>query len=73
MDRTRGLPSEFKAQHVRPVLHLVLLGARILICEHMCNLHLLPPGGFTLTAVPVKVKGMGTFPVRAFATIRGQQ
>jgi arylformamidase len=55
----------------RPV-HTVLLGAGIPICEHMCNLHLLPSDGFTFTAVPVKVKGMGTFPVRAFATMRGQ-
>ena len=53
----------------RPV-HTVLLGAGIPICEHMCNLHLLPLKDFTFTAAPVKVKGMGTFPVRAFATLR---
>jgi arylformamidase len=29
----------------------------------------LPLSGFTFTAAPVKVKGMGSFPVRAFATV----
>jgi len=35
----------------------------------MCNLGQLPDSGFKLFAVPVKVKGMGTFPVRAFAIV----
>jgi arylformamidase len=52
----------------RPV-HTTLLGAGIPIVEHLCNLDQLPDSGFTFTAVPVKVKGMGTFPVRAFATV----
>jgi arylformamidase len=52
----------------RPV-HTVLLGAGIPIVEHMCNLESLPASGFTFTAAPVKVKGMGTFPVRAYATL----
>jgi len=52
----------------RPV-HTVLLGADIPVVEHMCNLEQLPVSGFTFTAAPVKVKGMGTFPVRAFATL----
>ena len=50
----------------RPV-HTVLLGAGILVCEHMTNLGALPAGGFRFTALPPKVAGMGTFPVRAFA------
>jgi arylformamidase len=50
----------------RPV-HTTLLGANIPIVEHMCNLESLPDAGFHLSAVPVKVKGMGTFPVRAYA------
>jgi kynurenine formamidase len=54
----------------RPV-HTTLLGAGIPIVEHMCNLESLPPTGFTFTATPVKVQGMGTFPVRAFATLTG--
>jgi len=52
----------------RPV-HTTLLGAGIPIVEHMCNLEQLPASGFSFTAVPVKVKGMGTFPVRAFAML----
>jgi len=52
----------------RPV-HTLLLGAGILICEHMTNLAALPPSGFRFTAVPPKVAGMGTFPVRAFAQL----
>jgi kynurenine formamidase len=53
----------------RPV-HTTLLGAEILIVEHLCNLHKLPKEGFTFSAVPPKFKGVGTFPVRAFATIK---
>ena len=52
----------------RPV-HTTLLGAGIPIVEHLCNLDQLPVAGFTFTAVPVKVKGMGSFPVRAFARV----
>jgi len=52
----------------RPV-HTILLGAEILIVEHLCNLQSLPQDGFTFSAVPPKFKGVGTFPVRAFATI----
>ena len=52
----------------RPV-HTVLLGADILICEHMCNLEQLPESGFRIHAAPVKIKGMGTFPVRAYAIV----
>ena len=49
--------------------HSILLGAGIPIVEHMCNLEQLPDSGFRFFAVPVKVKGMGTFPVRAFAIV----
>jgi kynurenine formamidase len=52
----------------RPV-HTILLGAGILICEHMTGLGALPASGFRFSAVPPKVAGMGTFPVRAFAEI----
>ncbi|MFI4921398.1 MAG: cyclase family protein [Gammaproteobacteria bacterium] len=52
----------------RPV-HTVLLGADIPICEHMCNLEQLPDSGFRFHAAPVKVKGFGTFPVRAYAVL----
>ncbi len=49
--------------------HSILLGAGIPVVEHLCNLEALPASGFRFFAVPVKVKGMGTFPVRAFAEI----
>jgi arylformamidase len=49
--------------------HSILLGAGIPIVEHMCNLDQLPDKQFKFFAVPVKVKGMGTFPVRAFAVV----
>ena len=52
----------------RPV-HSALLGAGIPIVEHLCNLAAVPERGARFFAVPVKVKGMGTFPVRAFARI----
>jgi arylformamidase len=52
----------------RPV-HSALLGAGIPIVEHMCGLSAIPDRGARFFAVPVKVKGMGTFPVRAFARI----
>ncbi|MDN3654489.1 cyclase family protein [Ferruginibacter paludis] len=52
----------------RPV-HTTLLGAEILIVEHLCNLYLLPPDGFTFSAIPPKFKGVGTFPVRAMAKL----
>jgi kynurenine formamidase len=53
----------------RPV-HTILLGAGVLVCEHLTNLGSLPPRDFSFTAVPPKVAGMGTFPVRAFAKLR---
>jgi arylformamidase len=53
----------------RPV-HSILLRSGIPIVEHLCNLEALPGAGFEFFSVPVKVKGMGTFPVRAFGLIR---
>lgn len=50
-------------------VHTVLLGAGILIVEHLCNLDKLPAENFTFTAAPPKFKGVGTFPVRAFASV----
>ena len=52
----------------RPV-HTALLGAGIPIAEHLTNLDRLPRDGFRFSAAPVKVKGMGTFPVRAYAVV----
>ena len=50
----------------RPV-HSILLGQDIPIVEHLCGLARLPQRGARFFAVPVKVTGFGTFPVRAFA------
>jgi arylformamidase len=52
----------------RPV-HSALLGAGIPIVEHLCRLGPLPESGFRFTAVPAKVAGFGSWPVRAFATL----
>ncbi len=64
IDDTRG--------KARPA-HTILLGAEILIVEHLCNLQLLPKDGFTFSAVPPKFKKVGTFPVRAYANIGRKQ
>jgi kynurenine formamidase len=55
-------------ERARPV-HTRLLGADIPICEHMTGLGQLPESGFRFTAAPPKVRGMGTFPVRAYAVV----
>ena len=60
IDDTRG--------RTRPV-HTKLLAAAIPICEHMTNLGSLPDEDFRISAVPPKVRGMGTFPVRAYAVL----
>ncbi|MFL6760145.1 cyclase family protein [Sphingomonas sp.] len=52
----------------RPV-HSKLLATNIPICEHMTGLGGVPDEGFHFSAVPPKVKGMGTFPVRAYAVL----
>jgi kynurenine formamidase len=52
----------------RPV-HTALLAAGIPIVEHLRDLAALPDAGLRFFAVPVKVRGMGTFPVRAFAIV----
>ncbi|HEV8382339.1 MAG TPA: cyclase family protein [Gemmatimonadales bacterium] len=49
--------------------HTILLGAGVAIVEHMTNLAALPDAGFRFFAVPPRIKGMGSFPVRAFARL----
>lgn len=49
--------------------HTTLLAEGIPICEHMTNLAALPSDGFRFSAVPVKVRALGTFPVRAAAVL----
>ena len=49
--------------------HSVLLERRIHVVEHLTSLDALPEQGALFTAVPPKVHGFGTFPVRAYARI----
>jgi len=49
--------------------HTRLLGAGILIVEHLCNLGDLPRSGFNFYAVPLRIVRGASFPVRAFAEI----
>src|SRR5262245_42061983 len=56
------------ADLTRPA-HQGLLGAGIPIVEHLTSLAALPERGARFFAVPPKVSGFGTFPVRAFAMI----
>ena len=49
--------------------HTQLLGAGIPIVEHLTDLEHLPDHGFAFYAVPPRVAGMATFPVRAFAVL----
>jgi len=49
--------------------HTLLLGAGIHVVEHLTGLDAVPARGATFTAVPPKVEGFGTFPVRAYARI----
>jgi kynurenine formamidase len=52
----------------RPV-HSILLQAEIPVVEHLTRLDQLPDQGFRFFAVPVKVKRLGSFPVRAFGLV----
>lgn len=60
IDDTRG--------NARPV-HTVLLGAGIPIVEHLTGLSELPGEGFVFNAAPPRIRGLGTFPVRAHAVV----
>jgi kynurenine formamidase len=49
--------------------HTSLLRAGIPIVEHLTGLEQLPLNGFQFSAVPARVAGMATWPVRAYAVI----
>jgi arylformamidase len=51
----------------RPAVSL-LLGAGIPVCEHLAGLDALPASGFRFSAVPPKLRPLGAFPVRAYAS-----
>jgi kynurenine formamidase len=56
---------------MRPA-HTLLLQAEIPIVEHLTNLDRLPAGGFRFHCAPAPFRGLGSFPVRAYA-IWGQR
>lgn len=60
IDDTRG--------NTRPA-HTKLLGAGIPVVEHLTGLERLVGVDFRFYAVPAPVRGLGTFPVRAFAAV----
>ncbi|MGH3736928.1 MAG: cyclase family protein [Micromonosporaceae bacterium] len=49
--------------------HTLLLAAGIPVVEHLTGLHQLPPTGARFTAVPLRVAGLCSIPVRAFARL----
>ncbi|MEV7609948.1 cyclase family protein [Microbacterium sp. NPDC089320] len=49
--------------------HSILLAAGVHVVEHLTSLAEVPARGARFTAAPPAVRGFGTFPVRAFATI----
>lgn len=49
--------------------HSILLAAGIPIVENLASLATLPPKGLRFSAVPMRMEGMGTFPVRAWARL----
>ncbi len=49
--------------------HTSLLRAAIPVVEHLTGLDQLPPTGARFTAVPLRIEGFGTIPVRAFARL----
>lgn len=49
--------------------HTLLLAAGIPVVEHLTGLEQLPPTGASFSAVPLRIEGTGTIPVRAFARL----
>jgi kynurenine formamidase len=57
-------------QRQRPYVHVVFrrCPAGVGVCEHLTGLGARPGSGSRFTAVPPRVTGFGTFPVRARAS-----
>lgn len=49
--------------------HTILLGAGVTILEYLVNLSEIPPGDFTLSALPLKIESGDGSPVRAVAIV----
>jgi kynurenine formamidase len=60
--------TEAEAHGERPA-HSTFLASGVHVVEHLTGLGELPESGALFTAVPPKVEGFGTFPVRAFAKV----
>jgi kynurenine formamidase len=60
VDDTADLASQAKTR---------LLRAGVLVVEHLCNLRGLPREGFRFFAVPLRIAGGASVPVRAFAEL----
>jgi kynurenine formamidase len=58
------------ADQTRPA-HTILLGAGVLVLEHLTALADLPARGARLHAAPPAWRGVGTWPVRAYALVPG--
>jgi kynurenine formamidase len=56
------------ADPARPA-HTVILDAGIPLVEHLTGLDRLPTEGWRFFAVPPRIRGMATFPIRAFALL----
>jgi arylformamidase len=52
--------------------HTAILDAGIPLVEHLTGLDKLPRDGWRFFAVPPRIRGLATFPVRAFALVRGE-
>jgi kynurenine formamidase len=63
-----GINIDDTADGERPA-HTLLLAAGIPVVEHLAGLDQLPPTGARFTAVPLRIEGFGTIPVRAFARL----
>jgi arylformamidase len=63
-----GVNIDDVADGERPA-HTLLLAAGIPVVEHLTGLDQLPPAGASFTAVPLRIQGFGTVPVRAFARL----
>jgi len=60
------------ADGARPA-HTLLLEAGIPIVEHLRGLDALPDSGFRFHCAPAPFRGVGSFPVRAYAVIAGAE
>jgi kynurenine formamidase len=54
---------------LRRPAHSIVLGAGVPLLEHLTGLDRIPVSGARLHAVPPRVRGFGTFPVRAYAVV----